>query len=112
MKRVWKIIAAGLFVVFTGCAVVKTEVKGGGTEKIEAVYRCEDGKKIHATFVKNPSQVILVFGPGHVLRLKQALSASGARYSDGINEFWVKGNKATLTISGKTINCEVIEEKP
>jgi len=39
------------------------------------------------------------------LILPQAVSASGARYSDGTSELWNKGNDATLTLDGTRTEC-------
>jgi membrane-bound inhibitor of C-type lysozyme len=38
--------------------------------------------------------VVLLEGEG-ATRLPQTVSASGARYSDGEQSFWVKGDRAT-----------------
>lgn len=99
-----------LILALAGCSGVETK----GTDKTKAHikiwYQRDDGKKMHVTFVKNPSQAIIVLGKGNVLHLKQAISASGARYTDGRNEFWIKGDKATLTLDGQTYQCQVIEE--
>ena len=42
-------------------------------------------------------------------KLPRAISASGARYSDGVNEFWNKGDMAMITIGDKSYqNCELV----
>ena len=41
------------------------------------------------------------------LTLPQVVSADGGRYAAGDIEFWIKGNSATLTRSGKSETCEV-----
>jgi membrane-bound inhibitor of C-type lysozyme len=38
-------------------------------------------------------------------RLWLVISASGARYSDGVTELWIKGPEATLRRDGETLSC-------
>ncbi|QQM30792.1 META domain-containing protein [Martelella lutilitoris] len=48
-----------------------------------------------------------------IFELPQAISADGARFAseDGRNEFWGKGDKATLTLDGVTLpECEMVED--
>lgn len=65
---------------------------------IRAEYLCKgrfDAVPVTALFFKGqPSELVLLEGQT-ALRLPQALSASGARYSDGQQTFWVKGDQAS-----------------
>lgn len=61
-------------------------------------YTCSD-YRFTARF--EPEAAVLTL-PDRELRLPQAISASGARYSDGVTTFWIKGDQATLEIDGKT----------
>ncbi len=48
-----------------------------------------------------------------IFELPQAISADGARFAseDGENEFWGKGDQATLTLDGVTLpECEMVED--
>ena len=47
---------------------------------------------------------------GHeVYKLPRAISADGARYSDGVNEFWNKGDMAMITVGEKSYqNCKLV----
>lgn len=76
----------------------------------EASYDCNDGTKLTAIFSPvgtTPGNVELLFaGEDGDLVLPQAVSADGGRYADADNEFWIKGNSATLTRSGKSATCE------
>lgn len=48
-----------------------------------------------------------------IFELPQAISADGARFAseDGRNEFWGKGDQATLTLDGVTYpECEMVED--
>ncbi len=65
---------------------------------IRADYLCKgrfDASEITAFFFNDtPSAVVLLEGEG-ATRLPQTVSASGARYSDGDQSFWVKGDRAS-----------------
>jgi membrane-bound inhibitor of C-type lysozyme len=65
---------------------------------IRADYLCRgrfDASEITAFFFNGtPSAVVLLEGEG-ATRLPQTVSASGARYSDGDQSFWVKGDRAS-----------------
>lgn len=65
---------------------------------IRAEYRCSgSGKTLQATalfFPEDPRQVVLIV-EGQAVRLPEARSASGARYSSLGQEFWVKGREAS-----------------
>lgn len=83
----------------------------GASFGTEATYTCEGGTELTAIFSPvgtTPGQVELLFeGKDGDLVLPQAVSADGGRYADSDNEFWIKGDSATLTQSGKTETCEV-----
>jgi membrane-bound inhibitor of C-type lysozyme len=65
---------------------------------IRADYLCKgrfDATELTAFFFNaSPSAVVLLVGEA-ATRLPQAISASGARYSDGRQTFWVKGERAS-----------------
>lgn len=65
---------------------------------IRAEYRCSGpGETLQATalfFPEDPRQMVLIV-EGQAVRLAQARSASGARYSSLDQEFWVKGREAS-----------------
>lgn len=65
---------------------------------IRADYLCKgrfDAVELAAFFFNaSPSAVVLLVGEG-ATRLPQAISASGVRYSDGSQTFWVKGDQAS-----------------
>lgn len=68
-------------------------------EGLRADYLCKgrfDASEVTAFFFNGtPSVVVLLVGEGATL-LPRAMSGSGARYSDGGQTFWVKGEHATL----------------
>jgi membrane-bound inhibitor of C-type lysozyme len=65
---------------------------------IRADYLCKgrfDASEITAFFFNDtPSAVVLLEGEG-ATRLPRTVSASGVRYSDGEQSFWVKGDRAS-----------------
>lgn len=67
------------------------------TPVAQAVFKCEDGKSIHATFY--PDEVELKLSDGRDMKLPQAISGSGARYAnkDESFVFWNKGDTAFVT---------------
>lgn len=83
----------------------------GYAHATEASYSCDGGTELTAIFSAvgaTPAQVELLFaGEDGDTVLPQALSADGGRYADADTEFWIKGNSATLTRSGKSETCEV-----
>jgi membrane-bound inhibitor of C-type lysozyme len=74
----------------------------------EAHYTCSGGGRLSANFSPPDaakSEVKLTFGTGRELKLPQVQSADGGRYANGDIEFWIKGQSATLTMSGVKETC-------
>ena len=76
-------------------------------------YGCQgksDVRSIWALFFnQQPAEVILIDAGAHSGdRLLQGRSASGARYSDGDQVFWIKGDTATWQRGG-TYRCQALE---
>jgi membrane-bound inhibitor of C-type lysozyme len=76
-------------------------------------YACRgefDVRSIWALFFhQQPAEVILIHAGTHSGdRLLQRRSASGARYGDGDQEFWIKGDTATWQ-RGSTYQCKAVE---
>ncbi len=57
-------------------------------------YQCDE-QPLSVTHNSNRDEVSFVYND-QTLSLKQGISASGARYSDGIYVFWSKGDTATV----------------
>jgi putative lipoprotein len=62
------------------------------------LYTCE-GLTFTASFDREKATVFL---EGRTLELPHVPSASGAKYSDGTNTVWSKGNDAIVEIDGKS----------
>lgn len=80
---------------------------GPDTTMIDAGFDC-GGLPVAATF-DNAAETATLSWPDRQLVLPQAISASGARYVDTAgNEFWNKGDEATLTLVGEApIQCSI-----
>lgn len=72
-------------------------------------FRCGD-LLAAARFDNARSELVLTIATRRIV-LPQALSASGARYSDAAgNEFWNKGDEATLVLDGQRLACMATDE--
>ncbi|TCS09253.1 MULTISPECIES: MliC family protein [unclassified Rhizobium] len=83
-----------------GLAPLRAEDKTG------IIYRCDDGKGVTASFL-SASNEALITTDGQSFRLPQGMSGSGARYTDGMVVFWIKGNDAQLEAPGRSTSCHV-----
>lgn len=92
----WSLGAAGLIFSLTisSCA-------GPSGGDIHAVFRCPDGGIIDTTFREKEVTVILPDGTRKLL--PQAMSASGARYSDNVTTLWNKGDTAFIVSGDKIV---------
>jgi len=70
-----------------------------------AVFQCGD---YHVETRYHDDAITLRIG-SHELTLPQAISASGARFKDGANEFWNSGSEALLTLDGTRSDCHIIQ---
>jgi putative lipoprotein len=67
----------------------------------EYVFRCDGDVELRAVFHRD--SVRLTFPDQRAVVLPQAISASGARYSDGTLTFWNKGTEAVVQQGDSTI---------
>lgn len=76
-------------------------------------YSCADGTSLVAQFhtaASGPGAVDLTFGAGtKPVRLPQAMSADGGRYTGKGIEFWIKGRGATLTRRAASTTCQAAQ---
>ena len=110
------LIAAPL--LLSGCSVYNQLVERMQTDTLE--YRCDE--KPLTVKLNNPRQEASFVYDDAVLRkarrlerltLKQGISASGARYTDGIYVFWSKGDSATVYKRDRIVlnNCQLENPK-
>jgi membrane-bound inhibitor of C-type lysozyme len=115
------LVPAAALLVLSGCAAAPGADDGGSAtaestveipspaQPMRTVFLCEDGRRAEASFTRDPDQVALAFD-GRRLTLPQGVSASGARYTDGLTTFWNKGRSATLVLpDGSSTTCEQTE---
>jgi membrane-bound inhibitor of C-type lysozyme len=86
--------------------VVTIAAAGPALADATASYTCGDGTALTATFTSDPAAAKLVIAGGKTMTLPQVVSADGGRYADDTTEFWIRGNSARFTISGKETECE------
>ena len=97
------VFALGFLAVYMACT---GRFLGRGANRLtqpglnSVTYYCREGV-IQATY--GDQQVRLVLPDSRKFVLKQVISASGIRYSDGKIEFWSKGTGAFVTENNQTI---------
>lgn len=78
-------------------------------DTVHAGFRCGD-LLVGAVFDNAAGNVTLSIS-GRRIVLPQAVSASGARYADDDgNEFWNKGDEATLALAGASHDCATTDQ--
>ncbi|KAI3490682.1 hypothetical protein L1887_44844 [Cichorium endivia] len=109
----WRTIAGlpGNLPSVTGarCSVYNQLLERMQTDTLE--YRCDE--KPLTVKLNNPRQEASFVYDNKLLTLKQGISASGARYSDGIYVFWSKGDSATVYKRDRIVlnNCQLENPK-
>lgn len=79
--------------------------------KPEFVFDCGNGRVVTVEYMEQADVMRLGY-EGQVYRLPRAISASGARYSDGHLTFWEKGGTAFLEREGKVIERKCVLQVP
>ena len=102
-------LIAGLLATST---TLMTSGAGQAEAAIRVRYLCKgqfDATEVTALFFNDrPSEVVLLTGSKGATRLLQGPSGSGARYSQGDEVFWIKGNQATWQQGrARGLQCEV-----
>jgi len=96
-------------VMLAGCSTYNQFVERMHTDTLQ--YQCDD-KPLTVNLNNERQQVSFVYDD-KVLHLDQGLSASGARYTDGIYVFWSKGDSATVYKRDRIVlnNCQIENPK-
>lgn len=104
-----KLLLVCLPLMLSGCSAYNQFVERLQTDTLE--YRCEE--KPLTVKLNNPRQEVSFVYDNKLLNLKQGISASGARYTDGIYVFWSKGNEATVYKRDNIVlnNCQLQNPK-
>ncbi|KNC09461.1 lysozyme inhibitor [Klebsiella sp. RIT-PI-d] len=100
-----KIVIAALPLMLAGCSYYGQMVERMHTDTLQ--YQCDE--KPLTVQVNNTRQEVHFNYDDTPLTLKQGLSASGARYTDGIWVFWSKGDSATVYNRDRIVlnNCQL-----
>ena len=91
--------------LLSGCSYYHQMVDRMNTDTLE--YQCDE-KPLSVELDNSRQQVSFVYD-NKTLKLNQGLSASGARYTDGIYVFWSKGDSATVYKRDRIVlnNCQL-----
>jgi membrane-bound inhibitor of C-type lysozyme len=80
------------------------------SDVIEATFACPDGTTMDTVF-DNAADTVTVTLPDGTVTLPRAVSASGARYSDGTTTFWNKGDEALVEVNGEIVYQNCVEQR-
>ncbi|MBE5251543.1 MliC family protein [Mixta mediterraneensis] len=100
----WKKLTVAAALLLSGCSLMH---KQGEQPKTTLHYRC--GTMPLTVTLDTAQQQVSFIMDGKPLTLKQTVSASGSRYSDGNYVFWTKGNGAFIERNDKIVvnDCEL-----
>jgi membrane-bound inhibitor of C-type lysozyme len=95
--------------LLSGCSYYNQFVDRMQTDTLE--YQCDE--KSVTVKLNNPRQEVSFVYDNKLLNLKQGMSASGARYTDGVYVFWSKGESATIYKRDRIVmnNCQLQNPK-
>ena len=104
-------LTALLLAVLSGLTLLAAPPASRAEEPIQAHYMCKgllDAAEVRALFFNQaPGEVVLLTGSEGATRLLQQRSADGARYAEGNESFWVKGDRAIWQRgTSKTLQCD------
>nr|WP_318381869.1 C-type lysozyme inhibitor [uncultured Enterobacter sp.] len=102
MKKLSMLLVPALL---SGCSAYNQFLERMHTDTLE--YQCDE--KPLTVKLNNPRQQASFVYDDKLLTLTQGLSASGARYTDGIYVFWSKGDSATVYHRDRIVlnNCQL-----
>ncbi|WP_434640755.1 C-type lysozyme inhibitor [Klebsiella sp. I138] len=100
-----KILIAVVPFMLAGCSYYNQFAERMQTDTLE--YQCD--QKPLTVHINNVRQVASFIYDNQQLSLPQGLSASGARYTDGVYVFWSKGDSATVYKRDHVVleNCQL-----
>ncbi len=100
-----KILVASLTLLLTSCSYYNSFVERMQTDTLE--YQCDE--KPLTVKLNNQKQRVNFVYDNDYLSLTQGISASGARYTDGVYVFWSKGDSATVYRKDTIVlnNCQL-----
>ena len=104
-----KLLIAAIPFMLSGCSYYNTFVEKMQTDTLQ--YQCDE--KPLTVKLNNQKQMVNFVYDNEYLSLTQGLSASGARYTDGVYVFWSKGDTATVYRKDAIVldNCQLQNPK-
>lgn len=104
-KLMKKILILAVPFMLAGCSYYNQFVERMNTDTLE--YQCD--QKPLTVHLNHTRQQVSFFYDNQQLNLQQGLSASGARYTDGVYVFWSKGDNATVYKRDRIVleNCQL-----
>lgn len=104
-----KLLIAVIPFMLAGCSYYNQFVERMQTDKLE--YQCDE--KPLTVQLNNQRQEVSFIYDNQLQHLRQGLSASGARYTDGVYVFWSKGDSATVYKRDSIVlnNCQLQNPK-
>ena len=104
-----KLLIAVIPLMLAGCSTYNQFMERMQTDTLE--YQCDE--KPLTVQLNNPRQQVSFVYDNQQLNLPQGISASGARYTDGIYVFWSKGDEATVYKRDRIVlnNCQLQNPK-
>lgn len=104
-----KILIICLPTLLAGCSYYNQFVERMHTDTL--AYQCDE-KPLTVKINQTRQQASFVLD-NQQLTLQQGLSASGARYTDGVYVFWSKGDGATVYKRDRIVlnNCQLIPQR-
>ena len=103
--------ASGLIFILTILALTACSGRRTLKDDVSYQYRCDDGGGFIAIVHQDKDQTIVKIGEKEYI-LDITPSASGTKYTDGMNTFRSKGDEAMLELSDNEIykGCKVVEQ--
>lgn len=92
-----KLLSVAAILLLAGCGMMRQQ----NVEPVTLHYTC--GTLPLTVTLDNARQQVSFIMDGQPLTLKQTMSASGARYSDGNYVFWSKGDGAFIERNSKIV---------
>lgn len=104
-KLMKKILILAVPFMLAGCSYYNQFVERMNTDTLE--YQCD--QKPLTVHLNNTRQQVSFIYDNQQLNLPQGLSASGARYTDGVYVFWSNGDSATVYKRDSVVleNCQL-----
>lgn len=114
VSNLWKPAALGCALMLVSALATTNALPPVAAEAAKAVmYKANDGRTVQVDYFLGANRVEAVLWDGRRLKLGQAVSASGARYSDGQWTVWNKG-RTVMVVDERSdvVLFEGVEQAP